>query len=186
MAATFILRWTGPAHYGVLAMSVSELVVLLVALTGIEPGQVIMARARNTAARRRVALLAYWLWPTWERTQVGEIFARMLDAYRKHFELITRAFSGESAELTAALDRSRSAARLSRTNLEASVDRLAAEPATTPDERDRWQAMLASSYILAHSIIMLHASLLAAPDSLRAPRAKPGVPGFRPEDRPHP
>jgi uncharacterized membrane protein YccC len=167
MAATFVLRWTGPAHYGVLAMSVSELVVLLAALAGVEPSQVIMARARNTAVGGTLALLAYWLWPTWERTQIGEIFARMLDAYRKHFELITRAFSDESAELTAELDSSRSAARLARTNLDASVDRLAAEPASTPEERDRWQARLTSSHILAHSIIMLHASLLAAPESLR-------------------
>jgi uncharacterized membrane protein YccC len=167
MAATFILRWTGPAHYGVLAMSVSELVVLLVALTGIQPGQVIMARARNTALGGALALLAYWLWPTWERTQVGEIFARMLDAYRKHFEHIANAFTGDSPDLAAAIERTRSAARLSRTNLEASVDRLAAEPATTRPERDCWQAILASSHILAHAIIMFHASLVASPESLR-------------------
>ncbi len=167
VAATFILRWTGPAHYGVLAMSVSELVVLLVALTGIQPAQVIMARARNTAIGGLLALLAYWLWPTWERSQVSEIFARMLEAYRLHFEFIARAFAGGSEELTDAIDRSRTAARLARTNFEASVDRLAAEPATPPAERDRWQAILASSHILAHCIIMFHASLFAAPEKLR-------------------
>jgi uncharacterized membrane protein YccC len=167
MAATFVLRWTGPAHYGVLALSVSELVVLLVALTGVAPEQVIMARARNTALGGGLALLAYWLWPTWERSQAGEIFARMLDAYGAHFEGIARAFSGDGPDSTETLDRTRSASRLARTNLEASVDRLAAEPATAPEERDRWEAMLASSHIFAHSIIMLHASLLAAPESLR-------------------
>jgi uncharacterized membrane protein YccC len=178
MAATFILRWTGPAHYGVLAMSVSELVVLLVALAGVQPGPVIMARARNTALGGALALLAYWLWPTWERTQVAEIFARMLDAYEKHFKLIAQAFAGESPELAAALDRSRPAARLARTNLEASVDRLVAEPATTPFERDRWQAMLASSYIFAHSVIMLHASLLADPEALRPLGENPAFQDF--------
>jgi len=152
--------------------------VLLVALTGVEPGQVIMARARNTALGGALALLAYWLWPTWERSQVGDIFARMLDAYRVHFELITRAFAGEGPDPTAALDRTRSASRLARTNLEASVDRLASEPATTPEERDRWQAMLASSHIFAHSIIMLHASLLAAPDSLRSLGRNPAFQEF--------
>ena len=167
MAITFILRWTGPAHYGVLAVSVSQLVVLLVALTGIDPSQVIMARARNTALGGIMALLAYWLWPTWERSQVAQIFAQMLDAYRAHFDLITRAFSADCPDLTEELDRTRSASRLSRTNLEASVDRLAAEPATPAAERDRWNAMLASSHIFAYSIIMLHATLLASPDSLR-------------------
>jgi uncharacterized membrane protein YccC len=166
MGVTFILRWTGPAHYGVLAMSVSELVVLLVALTGVQPDQVIMARARNTALGGILALLAYALWPTWERTQVAEIFARMLDAYRIHFELITRAFAGDAAEGAPSFDRTRSASRLSRTNLEASVDRLLAEPATRAAARDRWQSMLASSHIFARAIIMFHASLLAAQDSL--------------------
>jgi uncharacterized membrane protein YccC len=166
MAVTFILRWTGPAHYGVLAMSVSELVVLLVALTGVQPAEVIMARARNTALGGILALLAYALWPTWERTQVPEIFARMLDAYRIHLDLITRAFAGDAPESAPSFDRTRSASRLARTNLEASVDRLAAEPATSPAERDRWQSMLASSHIFAHAVIMFHASLLADPDSL--------------------
>ncbi|HEX4084565.1 MAG TPA: FUSC family protein [Chthoniobacteraceae bacterium] len=164
MAATFILRWSGPAHYGILAMCVSELVVLLIALTGVEPGQVILARARNTALGGALALMAYWLWPTWERSQVGEIFARMLDAYRRHVTLISRAYGGE--DLATAIDRSRNAARLARTNLEASVDRLAGEPATTPQERDQWSAMLAGAHIFSNSLITLHASLLASPGSL--------------------
>jgi uncharacterized membrane protein YccC len=161
MAVTFLLRWTGPAHYGVLAFSVSQLVVLLVSLTGLKPEQVIMARARNTALGGLLALLAYALWPTWERTQVPEIFARMLDAYRIHLSLIARAFAGDAPESAPSFDRTRSASRLARTNLEASIDRLSAEPATSPAERDRWQAMLASSHILAHSVIMFHAALLA-------------------------
>jgi len=168
MAATFILRWSGPAHYGVLAMSVSELVVLLVSLTGLQPGLVILARARNTALGGLLSLLAYWLWPTWERTQIAEIFARMLDAYRDHIALIARAFAGDLPDANAALDRTRSASRLARTNLEASVDRLTAEPATSSAERDRWRAMLASSHIFIHSVILMHASLLASPDSLHS------------------
>ena len=165
MAATFLLRWSGPAHYGVLAMCVSELVVLLVALTGVAPGDVILLRARNTALGGALALLAYWLWPTWEKTQVAEHFARMLDAYRDHFALMARAFAGEDAE--AALDRTRTVVRLARTNLEASVDRLAGEPATKPSEREHWIAMLASTHIFANALIALHAGLLAAPESLR-------------------
>jgi uncharacterized membrane protein YccC len=178
VVTTLVLRWTGPAHYGVLAMSVSELVVLLVALTGLAPGPVIFARARNTALGGALALLAYWLWPTWERTQIGEIFARMLDAYSRHFRLTTRAFSDDSAELETGLERTRTNARLSRTNFEASVDRLSAEPGTTALELDRWQAILASSYIFAHSAMMLHASLVAEPAALRALGKNPAFQEF--------
>jgi uncharacterized membrane protein YccC len=168
MAATFVIRWIGPAHYGLLALGVSELVVLLVAMAGVTPAAAILARARNTALGGLLALGIYWLWPTWERTQVAEILARMLDAYRNHLDLITRAFSAPSPQLYAAINRSRSAARLSRTNFEASVDRLFTEPGSTCQEHERWNSILAASYILAHSVISIHASLLADPDSLRS------------------
>ncbi len=179
VAVTFILRWIGPAHYGVLAMTVSELVVLLVALTGVAPAATILARARNTALGGTLALLAYWLWPTWERTQVADYFARMFDAYRDHFALLVRAFSEGADDISAGLlDRTRSAARLARTNLEASVDRLSAEPATTARERSHWNSMLASSHIYAHSIIMLHASYLTAPQQWKTLAQSPPFQDF--------
>jgi uncharacterized membrane protein YccC len=164
---TFVLRWTGPAHYGVLAMTVSQLVVLLVALTGVLPRAVILARARNTALGGSLALAVYWLWPTWERTRAGDFFARMLDAYRVHFELITRAFaSPPSAAENAAMDRTRRASRLARANFEASVDRLSGEPGTRAEEREWWNSILVNSYIFVHAMITFHASLLASGDGL--------------------
>ena len=111
--------------------------VLLIALTGVEPGQVIMARARNTALGGALALLAYWLWPTWERSQVGDIFARMLDAYREHFELGHPRFLRRDAGVDrGAGPHPAPPAGWRARNLEASVDRLTAEPATTAAERD--------------------------------------------------
>src|SRR5262249_8804000 len=45
----FLMRWVGPANYGVFAVSVSALIVLLLAITGVSPSEVIHARGMNTA-----------------------------------------------------------------------------------------------------------------------------------------
>jgi len=68
----FVLRWVGSANYGIFVTTVTALVVLLIAMTGVSPKDVMAARALNTVAGGAVALLAYWLWPTWERTRVSE------------------------------------------------------------------------------------------------------------------
>jgi len=67
---TLLLRWVGPANYGIFAAAVSALVVLLIAITGVSPKELIWARGINTAAGGALALFGYWIWPTWERTQV--------------------------------------------------------------------------------------------------------------------
>src|SRR3989440_10151826 len=85
---TLLLRWVGPANYGIFAVAISALVVLLIAITGVSPSEVIWARGVNTVAGGALALLAYRIWPTWERTLVSERVAEMLDAYREYFHCL--------------------------------------------------------------------------------------------------
>src|SRR5262249_5641427 len=82
----FLMRWAGPANYGVLVLALTGLVVLLFAMTGVPPGEVVAARALNTAIGGTLALAVVILWPTWERTQIGEALARLLEAYRTYFQ----------------------------------------------------------------------------------------------------
>ena len=72
---TFLGRCFGPANYGILTAAVSGLVVLLIALTGVAPQGVIAARGLNTTIGGLLALIAYAVWPTWERTQLPEAMA---------------------------------------------------------------------------------------------------------------
>src|SRR5437660_4707621 len=81
-AFTLLLRWVGPANYGIFAVAISALVVLLIAINGVSPKELIWARGINTGAGGALALLAYWIWPTWEGTQVSYRIAAMLDASR--------------------------------------------------------------------------------------------------------
>jgi uncharacterized membrane protein YccC len=155
---TYGLRFLGPANYGVFVICISALIVLLVGLTGISPAEVIPARALNTAVGGLLALLAYWIWPTWERTQVRETLALMLDAYRAYFRAILETYQQPASD-PSRLNTVRLAARLARSNVEASIDRLSGEPGADPKQVSILTAMLATSHRVLHVLMALEAGL---------------------------
>jgi uncharacterized membrane protein YccC len=158
-ALMFVLRCYGPANYGILVVAVTALVVLLIALTGNTPQAAIAARGLNTLAGGVIALIAYWIWPTWERTQAPEAMAQMLDAYRLYFRAIRESYLALDKSFAHELDRTRFAARRARSNIEASVDRLTAEPGISAESVQRLRAMLASSHRLVHAFMALESGL---------------------------
>ena len=105
---TFLLRWVGPANYGIFVVALSSMIVLLIATTGVPPMQVIVARAINTSFGVLLAMLAYIAWPTWEKANVSSTLADMLDAYRVYFQFVIQAYETGSTE---AIDRVRVAGR---------------------------------------------------------------------------
>lgn len=154
---TFALRSIGAANYGVFSVSISGLIVFLVAATGISPKDVVVERALNTTAGGLLALIAYAMWPTWERTQVNEILAQMLDAARDYFHEVVLRLSAQVS--TANLDQIRGNWRRARSNAEVSVDRMSAEPGTSSKKISACTAILASSHALVHAIAGLDAAL---------------------------
>jgi uncharacterized membrane protein YccC len=128
-------------------------------MAGVSPKETIAARGLNTAIGGAIALAAYWLWPTRERTRVQEAMAQMLDAYRAYFRAIRESYIQPEASFEDALDRARLAGRRARSNLEASFDRLRAEPGTTPQTMAALTGMLASSHRLIYAIMALEAGL---------------------------
>ena len=155
----FLLRWLGPANFGILTTGVSALVVLLIASTGIKPQEVIAARAVNTAIGGGLALLAYLVWPTWERTQIGETLARMLEEYRDYFRAVIDAATGDTANADAELNATRVKARLARSNAEASVDRVSAEPGVSPQQMSVLKSVLASAHGFVMAVMAMEAGL---------------------------
>jgi len=167
----FLMRWLGPANYGIFGIAVSALIVLLLAIAGVPPKDVIWARGVNTVAGGSLALLAYWLWPTWERTRISERIAEMLDAYRNYthaLSLWNRADKSWMQEL----ERARRAARSARANLEASIDRLGSEPGTTREQLARLSAVLASSHRFIHALMALDAIFSYKPSLSSSPSLK--------------
>jgi uncharacterized membrane protein YccC len=160
---TFLMRWTGPANYGVFAVMISALVVLLLTINGVSPKEVILARGINTAAGGVLALIAYLAWPTWERSRMGDTMAALLAAYREYFLAVERSYIEKGTTDNLALERPRQNTRTARTNLESSLDRLAAEPGVTPEQINRVNAMLTSSHRFVHAIMALEAGLPLTP-----------------------
>jgi uncharacterized membrane protein YccC len=160
---TFLLRWVGPTNYGIFAVAISAFVVSFIAINGIAPQQVIVARGVNTAAGGAIALIAYLLWPAWERTRVSELIAKLLDAYREYFHAVADAYFNPESIDTRELDRARLESRRSRSNLEASIERLNAEPGTTLEQIRQLRALLASTHRFAHATMALDAARLQLP-----------------------
>ena len=158
--SAFLLRWVGRANYGILTVTISAFVVLEFAVMGAEPGPLIIARSINTLAGGALALAAYALWPTWETTQSADWLARMFEASSRYVHLVTSACLDPRSDDERQRESARVAARLARSNFEASLGRLAAEPGTTPAELVQLHAVLASYYRFAYSIIALEAALL--------------------------
>lgn len=157
---TLILRWWGPANYALLSLAVSAIVVALIAGTGTTPHSVILLRGMNTCIGGVLGMVAYALWPTWERAHVGEGLAHLLDAYRMYLGGVrTACLQPESAD-EGELDRVRQAARVARTNAEASADRLSAEPATSPTVVQLAAAMLASSHNFIYATMTLESAVI--------------------------
>jgi uncharacterized membrane protein YccC len=153
----FLLRCYGPANYGIFAILLTAFIVLLLAATGVSPAEVIVPRGGSTIAGGALALLAYWLWPTWERTRVTDVLAQLLDAYRLYFRAVWEGYL--DALVPHELDRTRLVARLARSNLEVSIGRLRGEPGVTPGVLQRLNTMVANTLRFIHAVMALESGL---------------------------
>jgi uncharacterized membrane protein YccC len=164
-AFALMLRWIGPANYGVFSAAVAGLVVFLIAATGIAPIKTVTARGINTAAGGLIALVAYAVWPTWERVQIRQRMAEMLDRCREYLQTVALRLERDDEELDAALENARLNWRLARSNAEASVDRFSGEPGATPERLGLMNSMLASSHAVVYSVMVLEAELRHLPQT---------------------
>lgn len=155
-----LLRWFGPANYGILVTALTALVVLMFAMAGVSPAQVIAARGVNTLLGGVIALTAYLLWPTWESAQVTELLARLLDAYRDYFQAVCASYVDQEHSHSSELDRTRLNARRARSNLEASLSRLRSEPGASAGRVTALHSILANSHRLVHAFMSLEAGLI--------------------------
>jgi uncharacterized membrane protein YccC len=155
----FVLRCYGPANYGILVIAVSAMVVLMMAIVGTNPSEVIDERGWSTVIGGLLALATYAAWPTWERAYVANTLATLLDAYRAYFRVVRESYEYPDRSYARELDHVRMEARLARSNLEASVERFAAEPGASDSALHLLNAMLASSHRLVHTIMALEAGL---------------------------
>jgi uncharacterized membrane protein YccC len=160
-AFALVQRAWGPVNYGILAIGVTGVVVFLFGVTGVPPSQVVVARGLNTLIGGGLALLAYGLWPTWERSQAPEAAANLLDTYAAYFRAVSAAYLRQAHTSGQALDETRLAARMARSRLEASLARMRDEPGNS-QRISAFDRILADSHRLAHAMMSLEAGLIAS------------------------
>ncbi len=154
---SFINRWLGPTNYGVFAMSMAALVVLLIALTGVAPKDVIWSRGLNTFLGGVIALIVYWLWPTSERLQLSEVVARMLASYLEYFKAVAASLRKRDVRSDAEMDRLRQVARVARFNFQAASGRFSVERGTSFEDLKIVSAVTVASNRFAHSMMAVEA-----------------------------
>lgn len=146
-------RYLATAHYGIAVAALTGTVVVLLSFEGVDPGVAVVDRVVNTALGSGMALLAYVLWPTWERGRARAALADMLDAYADYLRALGRPQRRDAHRET------RTAARTARTNALASLERMRAEPATPAALLDLGQALFANGNRLARTAMTLEALL---------------------------
>lgn len=155
---TLVLRYVASANHGLYVMVGTALIVALLTQFGIDADDVVVVRGANTVIGGSLALLVYWLWPTWERTQTGDVLAAMLDAYRRYFRAVWTGYVRPELSIVAELDRARQVARRTRSNVDASLERLRAEPSSGTTMK--WlDAALPASHRFIHASLALEAVL---------------------------
>ena len=150
-------RYFGPVHYGVAVACLTGMVVLLLGLAGEAPEPTMLSRLIATVIGSAMALLAFGLWPTRERTRIRRAFAQLLEAYAGY--ILAFRLSGPSHDRREA----RQAVRVARANATAALGRLRAEPATPRALAELSQSLLTNSNRLAHTAMTLDAALGEAP-----------------------
>jgi uncharacterized membrane protein YccC len=122
-----------------------------------------LQRALNTAAGGLFALIAYVVWPTWERTTIDESLAQMLDCCRHYFHAVVLRYESDDEKVTLDLDRERDEWRRMRSNAEASVDRFSSEPGVGGARLELLTSIMASSHAFAEATMELEAGMVQTP-----------------------
>jgi uncharacterized membrane protein YccC len=174
-----VFVWSGYAlfrtNYVAFTICITGYVVVLLYLSGV-PGPVTATyRALDTVLGGALALLAYRLWPTWESSHVRGALATLAAALARDASFLLGMYVDPSAWNPGRLQQTRAAARLARSNAEASLERMLAEP---PRAR-RLDPELALSLLAAFRRYALGALALHAGLNERPARPRPELSALR-------
>jgi uncharacterized membrane protein YccC len=147
-------------NYALFSVCLTAYVVLVLRLSGIAELTAAMARITYTIEGGALAILVYAVWPTWAGRTARTSIAEMLDAHSKYVEALLSAYVDPTTLDLGRLAGLRSTARLIRSNTEALVERMNAEPAARASiDRRTVVALLAALRRHALAALAIHASL---------------------------
>jgi uncharacterized membrane protein YccC len=123
--------WLIDVNWGLLGITVTAYIVFLFSLLGLPDHAAIAARVFATLYGGGLAVLAMFVWPTWEGKRAGEQLAELIDALRRYALLVLGAYADPATFDPAGIRRAQAAAWTARLEAETSVDRAVGEPPQT-------------------------------------------------------
>ncbi|WP_375500043.1 FUSC family protein [uncultured Jatrophihabitans sp.] len=149
----FGMRVAGPGNIGLSAVSLSALVVVLLAINGVAPHATLVDRSWATLIGGGLAVLASLvLLPSWARDQLATRLAQLLESYRRYLLVVA---DPDAARAT--LQAARADARRARTDAQASLDRAGAEPVPAQAEVELGRMVLTHSHRFIHAALSIDA-----------------------------
>ncbi|MFL6280642.1 MAG: FUSC family protein [Vicinamibacterales bacterium] len=147
-------------NYTLFTIAVTGYVVFILMLSGVGEMTAVRLRAIDTVAGGCIALIIYAAWPTWAAATVRSALASMFEAQSVYVHTLLNAYADPRTADVADLVQMRAAARLARSNAEALVERMLAEPQRQATIRPRAATgLLAAIRRNALATLTLHAGV---------------------------
>lgn len=148
----FGMRFSGPNNFGLTALNLSALVVVLLAIAGVPAHTTFVIRSLATLAGGGLAIAAVLAFPTWERDLLPQRLVALLAAYRQYLAAV--ADPGADRDR---LQSARARCRVARTNAQASLDRVSAEPVPATGSVELGRAVLTHTHRFVHAALAVDA-----------------------------
>ena len=116
------------ANYALFTISMTAWVIFVVAFGGIPESATALDRLLDTTIGATLTLAIYVLWPSWERSKLPDMTAALLEGDRAYLRSVFQSWFDQGADEAETVRRTRTQARIARTNAEASVQRALFEP----------------------------------------------------------
>jgi uncharacterized membrane protein YccC len=114
--------------YALFSVAITGYIVYLLALGGAPEYASAVDRVVATLLGGLLALVAYAVWPAWTHTRVADDLADLIDAQRRYLRTVLLAFVAAEPD-EAAIRAAQAVVWRARSNANAAVDQMAAEPA---------------------------------------------------------
>jgi uncharacterized membrane protein YccC len=151
-------------NYALFSVFVTIEVVILLAFVSSPVPETAIYRAINTVIGGALALLIFFLWPTWDRARVPEQIAKRLEALANYLSLVLRAYANPDEQNKAEIDNAHKEVRLARSSVEGAVQNALQEPGRYRLNTEIVRGLLGTADGIAQSTITLEAYLVDNPE----------------------
>ncbi|HTX02494.1 MAG TPA: FUSC family protein [Candidatus Acidoferrales bacterium] len=119
------------ANYALFTVAITSYVAFALALLGQPESMALRDRVLGTVVAGILALIAIFVWPTWEATRVRTALADLIEAQRKYLRTVLGAYIDPAKYSASEIAETQRMSWSQRANAEASVDRMLGDPHPT-------------------------------------------------------